>query len=869
MEVCVTDSDGETFVFKDENGTVNFFKHLDCKREAERMNCNSRRNYFKDTNHIAPVYLSSPWEGSDARTTGLVNPDAADLHSVAVYDRNRTRDGTSLLNVCERYGKRVNEGMDACFTIHDYCECLRDQQSRHQVQNCQHGCKTKRVFQSSLTKWHECRYYRMKINRNSIITTPNGFSDFIRVNQNKLHCCWQKEIVATKKHCEKGDLQSMIKDLTESTASNGINDIISEALESSREDANLIDKVVEVHNQISKGQLCVATPPKDYTEPRIRVVVPRCNSGETRNMNDESSLIGVRNHVLKASTGTPPDVRKIDTSVMLQKTERHRHQHKKNSTKDLRDIEVNQSSCSEDKDYMTEAEDSQQKKEKRMIKSEKYKRLYENRRKLYSPQTERESEDKSERKPKRNGYRRMKRPIKHKDKHRDKNDYISWNIKQQNKKQEGQTDTSSGKIGMITKTQGRKGDWKCNHKSFHLIKEMSCKVGSFAEELFKTICKKHKKKSIKSEMRRNVLQQATKEGKVEDYEAEPESSPDFEVTILERANVSENPMDRVGRIACVEVSKLTYQPLECRDKPVNNAISDENHRKRSDEERRGDQAVGKEDCRKENEEEKSKGDNAISETEYRTGNQDEKMTGDTVEEEEELRARVSQPMHKEGNEGEKGEGDTATSEEKNREGNESEERQDDYTVNEEECRKGSEGEERRGDNTMSVEESRKDEGEKRKLVPIEEKIEAFRESEFQPVHKKVKIKTEPITLEETQDTSCADQITSMLLDYEEGQCVVQTQNVQSDFGSTVAVKTEKVPSNLEDMLSIVKTEPDFFRENNMESTEITMYKEQLKMEDLSIVVKPETLEEEAYPASMEDIRNFLNTLGMPAMKMEY
>ncbi|XP_047494004.1 uncharacterized protein LOC125042416 [Penaeus chinensis] len=705
----------------------------------------------------------------------------------------------------------------------------------------------------------------MKINRNSIITTPKGFSDFIRVNQRVLHYCWEKEIVATKKNCEKGDLQSIINDLTESAASNGIYDIISESPEYSKEDANLIDKVVEVHNQRSKGQLCVATPLKDHTEPRIRVVAPRCNSGETRNMNNESPLMGVRNHVLKSSTETPTDVRKINASVVLEKTERYRHHHQKLSTKDLRDIKGNQSSCSEDKDYMTEAEESQQKKEKKIRRAEKYKRVYENRRKLYSSQTESKNEDESETKATRNEYRRMKRPIKHKDKHRDKNDYISWNINQQNKKQKGQTDISSEKTGMNMKRQARKGEWKCNHKSFHLIKEMSCKAGSFAEELFKTICKKHKRKR---EMRRNVLQQATKEGKGEDNDGEPESPPDLEVTILERINVSEKPMGRAGRIACVDMSKLSYQPSECRDKPVNNAISDEKHRKRSDEERRGDQAVGKEDCRKGNEGEKSKGDNAISEREYRKGNQDEEMTGDTVEEGEELREGVSQQMHKEGNGGEKGKGDTTTSEEKNRERNESEKRQDGYTVNEEECRKGSEGEERRGHNAMSEEESRKEnQGEKRKSVPIEEKVEAVRESAIQPVHKKVKIKTEPMTLEETQDTSCADQITSMLLDYEEGQCAVQTQNV--DFESTIAVKTEKVPSDLEDMLSIVKTEPGFFRENNMESTEITMYKEQLKMEDLSIVIKSETLEEDAYPASMEDIRNYLNTLGMPAMKSEY
>jgi hypothetical protein len=468
----------------------------------------------------------------------------------------------------------------------------------------------------------------------------------------------------------------------------------------------------------------------------------------------------------------------------------------------------------------------------------------------------------------------MKRPIKHNDKYRNKDVYSSWNIKHQNKKKESHKDTSSKKVGMNTERQGRKANWKCNHQSFHLIKDMSSKKGSFAEELFK-ICERHK---LNSEIIWNDPRQATKEGEVEECEAKPVSSPDLDVTVLEGIDVSEEPIDGAGRITCVPLSKLVYQPSECKDKPLNNATGDEKQRKRSEGERgRSDKAADEEECRMGSEGEKGKDKNTVSEEGYRKGREGEKkrdentMTGEEYRKRNEAEKRTSdhteekaeelsvpQQVHKEGKEEEKG--DKATSEGGKRKGNESEIGKGDNTVSEKEYRKGSGGEKGRSDNAMSEEEYRKgNQAEKRKCVHREEEAEEKRESASQQMHKKVKIQTGPMT--EAQDTPRAQQIA-----FEEGRSVVEMKNIQSDFRSMVAIKTEKIPSALENGLSVVKTEPGLFNENNLESTELAMYKEQLKLEDLSIVVETETLEEETYPASMDDLRNYLNTFGMPVMK---
>jgi len=85
------------------------------------------------------------------------------------------------------------------------------------------------------------------------------------------------------------------------------------------------------------------------------------------------------------------------------------------------------------------------------------------------------------------------------------------------------------------------------------------------------------------------------------------SSPDLDVTVLEGIDVSEEPIDGAGRITCVPLSKLVYQPSECKDKPLNNATGDEKQRKRSEGERRTGRRGGEEEEKEEKDEERRGG----------------------------------------------------------------------------------------------------------------------------------------------------------------------------------------------------------------------------------------------------------------------
>ncbi|XP_042868088.1 uncharacterized protein LOC122250644 [Penaeus japonicus] len=842
MEICEADSDVGIIKFHDASGMANYSKHLYSKEAAESLNTNNKNN-AEDTNYLPRIYQPSSWEesdDSDDSAKGFVSYDVSHLQSIAQLHGIKDENDISLFNSLWRYNEQSKRYTNPYFSVHNLC----DRQFGDQIQDCHHEFPEEqapvqfiKAVQSSLNKWRECRYYRMKLNRSSIISTENGFSEFIHVNKKVLHFCWQREIVPSKKNAKPEDHQSTQTDPQKRAFDTRPHDVISDSEAFPNENADLIDKVVEIHNRISKGQCSITTPPKDPTQTGIRVATPHDFSGIQNNLGNSqvvshtlatgpiqsltfgdrclqekasaipkqhlenlphkhflksigSSLLTVRNDLFRSSTGSLTGMRLFDPSGMVRNEEnvlKTHHQHQGSSAKDVQqDHEDSQSSCSEDQTYRTrETEETQRKakknkhdtsKGKRHIKSDEHRRGCENGR----SESKEISKERSEKRKCTKFYAQKES--------RSEKETRNTHRRRESKVKNKETD----KYSYARNINGKKGRKQEGYNDIISEKE----INSTGRGGVKRKCNQESFHLIK-EMSSN--------------------QGSFAEELFKRMSKRHQLESKVIR----NDQRLTVEEGQERQ---HDTLSPERHRESSPE-------------------------SAVAKILEKSPSQPEEAMDRAV------RIPDANKLICQKNGGKDNLGN-ATKKEK--------------------IKKGNEDEGRKGD-------------------PTEEGLKHPSESVPLDVYKGIKIKAEPVTLEgftlesgnaqsTVNYTSDVDKTASIQLDSAQRQSEVQTQNVHSgpsgmlvvktenvEFGLekiSSRVKTENVESDLENM-SVVKTEPDFLCENLLNSTEMTVCREQLQLEDMAYVEKTETFEEEVDSTNMEDIRKYFNTIGMPFFKKEY